>query len=90
MSEVQIGHCMVEAKLKGMDLDNLVVVGDEVGTVPSQASGSMKPLTMSLALARGLPSGFFDRFSSMRLVSVRLGSASLVVSNCHTWLSKKD
>ena len=47
MSKVQIGHCMVEAKLKSMDLDNLVVVGDEVGTVPSQASGSMKPLTIA-------------------------------------------
>ena len=54
MSEVQIGHCMVEAKLNNIDLDNLVVVGDEVGTVPSQASGSMNPRTMSLALARGL------------------------------------
>ena len=64
MSEVQIGHCIVEAKLKSMDLDNLVVVGDEVGTVPSQASGSMKPLTMSLAFDHG-------RQGPLRLLSSR-------------------
>ena len=40
MSEVQIGHDIVAARLRSIDLDSLVVVGDEVGTVPSQASGS--------------------------------------------------
>ena len=30
----------------------------------------MKPRTMSRALARGVPSGFFDHLSNMRLVKV--------------------
>ena len=68
MSDVQTGQFMLAARLNSMDLDSLVVVGDEVGTVPSQASGSMKPRTMSRALARGVPSGFFDHLSNMRLV----------------------
>ena len=89
MSEVQIGHDIVAARLRSIDLDKLVVVGDDVGTVPSQASGSWNPLTIRRALARGEPSGCLDHFSSIRLVKVRLGSASRVVSNCQTWLSKK-
>ena len=40
---------MVEAKLSSMDLDKRVVVGEEVGTVPSQASGSWNPLTIKRA-----------------------------------------
>ena len=90
MSDVQTGQFMLAARLNSMDLDSLVVVGDEVGTVPSQASGSMKPRTMSRALARGVPSGFFDHLSNMRLVKVLDGSASFVVSKVQTWLSKND
>ena len=40
MSDVQIGQLMVEAKINSMDLDKRVVVGEEVGTAPSHASGS--------------------------------------------------
>ena len=81
---------MLAAKLSKIDRDCLVVVGDEVGTVPAQASGSMKPRTIKRAFARGVPSGFFDHFSNMRLVNVRDGSASLVVSKAQTSFSKKD
>ena len=90
MSDVQTGHLIVAAKLSRQERESRVVVGDEVGTVPSQASGSIKPRTMSLAFALGVPSGFFDHFSNIRLVNVRAGSASLTLSKVQTWFSKKD
>ena len=77
MSEVQIGQDMVEAKLSNIDLDSRVVVGDDVGTVPSQASGSWKPRAVKRALALGLPSGCLDHFSNILLVS-RFGQVQLL------------
>ena len=54
MSDVQTGHLIVAARLSRQERESRVVVGDEVGTVPSQASGSIKPRTMSLAFALGV------------------------------------
>ena len=73
-----------------MDRNNLVVVGDEVVMVLASASGSLKPLTISRALALGLPSSFFDHFRRILDVKVLDSSASAVVWNAHTPWSKKD
>ena len=73
-----------------MDLESLVVVGDEVVMVPASASGSLKPLTISRAFALGLPSSFSDHFKRIPEVKVLDSSASAVVWNAHTPWSKKD
>ena len=62
-----------------IDLDSLVVVGEDVGMVPAKASGSVNPRTINRALARGAPSSFLDHLSRILQVRVRASSASAVV-----------
>ena len=77
-SAVQVDHCMLAASDRTKLLLSLVVVGLEVATCPARASGSLYPLTMRRAFARGLPSGCFDYFRIIREVSVLASSVSLL------------
>ena len=58
------------------DLDSRLVVGDAVSKLPLSASMSLKPLTTSLAFARGEPSGLRLHFRRILLVRVLSGLAS--------------
>ena len=84
MSEVQTGQCMLAARLSKIDLDSLVVVGDDVGTVPAHASGSMKPRTIKRAFALGVPSGFFGQ--SVIVLSERLFLSFLKALTCRCFV----
>ena len=55
LSEDQIGQFIVEARLSNIDLDSRVVVGEDVGTAPSQASGSWNPADDQTGLGLELP-----------------------------------
>ena len=80
ISDIHKLQDMMAAKLSRTERDNLAIAGEEIGTVPFQASGSWNPRTMSRALGRGEPLGYLDRFSNILLVSVRDVATSRVVS----------
>ena len=62
---------------KSIERLNLLVVGLAVVSSPFKASTSLKPLTTSLAFARGVLSSFLLHLSKIRLVRVRSGTASI-------------